>query len=226
MNVKIVSCKIFEPYLNKLLKEITLDYQYDIEYFEIDQHNYPKKFHQTLQARINEISDVDLIILLYGICGNVTTNLKAKHCSLAIPKVHDCASILLGSKKKFLEVFDGRLSKAWSCVAHDINIHGEHIYFEGSSYEKLVEQYGEDNAAYLYQLLEHKNEQKLYISLGLDEDQKRIKEFQEDIEIVNGNYDYLKAILKLDFTDVLVLKPNESVLPVYDQIDVITRKKH
>gem|GEM_PF-480958 len=226
MKIKILSCRIFEPYLQKILKEITLDYSYDIEYFEIDRHNYPKKFHQVLQTKIDEIVDADMIMLLYGICGNVTTALQAKHCKIAIPKVHDCATLLLGSKQRFLEVFEGRLSNPWSCAAHDMGADGGHIYFEGSTFQSLVEQYGEDNANYLMKLLDHGEKQKLYISLGLEEDQKRIASFEEDIEVVEGNYDYLKAILTLDFQDVLILEPNEILEPLYDQIEVMTRKKH
>ena len=224
MNVKIISCQIFEVYINELLKTFSPQYQYDIEYFEINQHNHPKEFNLILQNRINEIKDYDLIVLVYGICGNSTSYLKAGNTPIVIPRVHDCSTILLGNKDRYKEVFGSRPSQGWSCLSYRFeDSHNSSISTQSSFYD-LVKKYGEDNAMYLYNTLYPIDDSKVYISLGLNEDIERIKELDSKTEVVKGSFEYLSNILKLDYKDLLVLNSNEEIVPIYD-FDVVISKK-
>ena len=223
MKIKIISCQIFEIYINELLNHYTPTYEFDIEYFEIDQHNTPKKFNKILQARINEITGYDLIVLIYGICGNSTSYIKAKNIPLVIPRVHDCATILLGNKDRYKEVFGHRPSQGWSCASYDNTESHDGTVSTNNKYMELLEKYGEDNALYLFETLYPKNEDKLYISLNLDEDLNRIKT-SENNEVIKGSYEYLLNIFKQNFDDLLIVNPGEEITPVYDFDQVITKK--
>jgi len=224
--IKIISCEIFKPYIEHLLKTKTIKTDFEIEYYDIDQHNYPIRFNQVLQEKIDEVKDFEMIILLYGICGNVTSNIVARHCPVVMPKVHDCASVLLGSKKRFLEVFAHRLSTPWQCYAH-VQSNSHHQYIDADEYNALVEKYGEDNAAYLREILFHPEEKSMvYLSMDLAEDLKQIKKLSNEIEVVNGSPRYLLKLLNLDFSEALVLKPGEKMVPTYDQIEVMKKSKH
>lgn len=224
MNVKILSCEIFKPYIEVLLKEERLPYTYELTYYEMDQHNQPKEFHQLLQSKIDESKGFDMVLLLYGICGNVTSHLKATHCPLLIPKVHDCATVLLGGKSRFIEIFGERLSTPWMALAHDEN-HSDHQYLGDDNEKLLEERYGKDNAAYLRQFFEANASKKLYLSLGLEEDEKRIASL-DDIEVVLGNIKYIKDILFLKSDDLLKLDIGEKMVPLYDHETVMTKSKH
>lgn len=223
MKVKIISCQIFEIYINELLNSYTPDYEFDIEYFEIDQHNTPKKFNRILQDRINEITSFDLIVLIYGICGNSTSYIKANHIPLVIPRVHDCATILLGNKQTYKTVFGHRPSQGWSCASYENTESHNSSILTSNAYLELLEKYGEDNATYLFETLYPTNEKTLYISLNLDTDLKRIKSFNKK-EVVQGSYEYLLNILKQNFDDLLIVNPGEEIIPLYDFDQVITKK--
>lgn len=225
MKVKILSCRIFEVYIQELLKQITPEFDFDIEYYEIDQHLYPKKFQKILQTRINEIENVDLILLIYGICGNATKDLEAVHVPIAIPRVHDCATILLGSKSKFNEVFGHRPSQGWSCISYNSDNSHTGEFFTNTNYQEMVERYGEDNAKYLFEVLFPKPEKIVYISFGLPEDQKRIETDDLIGEVQPGSLEFLKRIFKNQFEDLIVVQPGEIIHPVYDFEQVISKKK-
>ena len=225
MKVHIISCQIFEPYIQVILGQDALPYSYELTYYEMDRHNHPKSFHALLQEKIDQIKDVDLILLVYGICGNVSNHLHATHCPIMIPKVHDCASILLGGKSHFLEVFKDRLSNPWLCLAHDEN-HEGHAYIDAEERERILKKYGEDNLAYIEAFFQNHYEKRLYLSLGLKEDAKKIASLEEEVEIVVGNLRYLKDVLWLNSKDLLKIEVGEEVIPLYDQVEVMTKSKH
>ena len=70
-----------------------------VSFFEMGLHDNPPKLRQTLQTEIDRIemeTDVDCILLAYGLCGGGTLELSTRKTKLVIPKAHDCVSILLG----------------------------------------------------------------------------------------------------------------------------------
>ena len=68
-------------------------------------HNTPDKLKAAVQEEINkdEGKDWDTIILGYGLCGNGLVGIRSDRHNLAIPRVHDCISLFLGSRGKFAE---------------------------------------------------------------------------------------------------------------------------
>ena len=193
-------------------------------FLEIDQHNEPEKLKQQLQTEIDSTVDADLILLLYGICGNATKGIQSNKIPVVIPRVHDCATILLGGKTKYKNVFGHRPSQGWKCLSydkediHNVSLESNPIYIE------YKEKYGEDNALYLFEMLFPKTDNELYISLGLQEDEARMKSLTDSFEIIEGSLDYLKRLLQLVFEDTIILQENEQMVPLYDETEVMSKK--
>jgi len=102
-----------------------------------------------LQQRIDAAEGCDAVLLGYGLCGRATDGLTARNRPVVLPRSHDCCGILLGSRKRFEELFRDMPSTPFSSVGYIE--HGEYYFADGEmmfgdSYAALVEQYGEDNA--------------------------------------------------------------------------------
>ncbi len=74
--------------------------------FEIGLHDQPDRLRATLQEAVNNLdgrSDIDAVVLLYGLCGRGTAGLRAGRHPLVIARAHDCITYFLGSKEAFAE---------------------------------------------------------------------------------------------------------------------------
>ena len=92
MKYKVISCAIFQPYIEYL----TFDKeQYVFTFLEISQHNQPKKLAKAIQLEIDrsDENEFDKIIILYGVCGGALT------------------------KERFERLTENNKSIGWSCYA-------------------------------------------------------------------------------------------------------------
>ena len=134
--MRLFACKTLQDEINAVLNS-----NVDCDFLEYGLHNTPAKLQQELQKRIDETSGYDTILLGYGLCSNGTAGLRSDRHKLVIPRVHDCISLLLGSRELYDREF-GKcpgtyyLSKGW------IDQKGDPI----SSYRKYCERYGERKA--------------------------------------------------------------------------------
>ena len=120
-----------------------------------------------IQERIDALegSDFDAVLLGYALCNNILAGIQARSKPLVIARAHDCITWFFGSKKRYAKEFaehpgsyyytTGWLSAHQSAPLHDGGDGSSHssdeLRFKGS-YEELVEQYGEDNAQYLWEI--------------------------------------------------------------------------
>jgi len=115
-----------------------------VDYVEYALHRNPDKLREELQRRIDEEHDADIIVFVYGLCSRGLDGLRARDKTLVIPRVHDCISLLLGSRERYEEEFGADpgtyyLSKGWIDQKAD-------PYRE---FEENKEKYGEDNARWI-----------------------------------------------------------------------------
>jgi len=209
----------------------------DLELLPMLAHNEPAKLRQDLQKAINNACEVsnmpyDKIILAYGLCGNSVIGLTCP-IPMIIPRMHDCCAMFMGSQKKFLQAFGHRLSTPWRscgyverCVGLDSTNYKLHV-----DYLKMVEEYGEENAEYIWETMnppavvneavyieipsfEFNDTQKLYIDEKAKEDcevQTVIGDSAWFMRLVNGPWDE---------AEFLKVSPNRGIVPLYDMEEV------
>jgi hypothetical protein len=139
--VVILSCRIFEHWLENLLPE---KWRANITFYDYGLHATPKKLRQTIQEAITSVEQPSLIMLGYGLCGNGLDKIEAGKHFLLIPRTDDCIAVMLGSYQAYrreMEKESGTyyLSKGW--LEAGTNPLSESI--------KLEEKYGAEQAAWL-----------------------------------------------------------------------------
>jgi len=205
-------------------------------------HNKPDILRADLQARINAAATVrgyDLFLLLFGLCGNATVGLTC-HVKMVMPRIHDCCTMFMGSKDKFLQEFGDKLSMRWCTSGYyersyikngldDTPSKSHKIYAE---YRALVEQYGEDNAEYIWDALhpEIETPEAAYIRIsgfempGHQDGFRQLVEKQgKTLRLLEGDTTYLKDMINgpWDNNRFLTINPGERICPVYDMEQVV-----
>ena len=109
----IVACKTLEDEVKAVNK-----HGIDTLMVEYALHMLPDALRERLKGIVAEAKGYDTILFGYGLCSNGTASLGSHEHTLVVPKVHDCISILLGSRylydREFAE-FPATyyLSKGW-----------------------------------------------------------------------------------------------------------------
>jgi len=204
-------------------------------------HTEPNKLRADLQARINAASaskNYDLFLLLYGLCGNATVGLTCP-AKMIIPRIHDCCAMFMGSKAKFIKEFGNNLSMRWGASGYlersglENNLASHPSQRRNSAeYRALVDQYGEDNADYVWETLhpEIETPEAAYIRLsgyeipGHEDSFRRQVEAQGKIlRILEGGTAYLQAMINgpWDNERFLTINPGEKIDAVYDMQEVV-----
>jgi hypothetical protein len=121
-------------------------------------HNTPKSLHVVLQEAIDSVppGQYDAILLVYGLCGNSTVGLTARHTPLVMTRAHDCITLYLGSRERYGQEFDAYPGTYWYSL--DFMERGEPGSYAGLGatnlglldevYDDYVQKYGQDNADY------------------------------------------------------------------------------
>ncbi|OHB71244.1 MAG: hypothetical protein A2V70_15175 [Planctomycetes bacterium RBG_13_63_9] len=169
---------------------------------QVDVEFLPKGLHDVGQARMSarlkevlaqfqesaeqsaDETPYDAILLGYGLCSNGLLGLEAKTIPLVIPRAHDCITLLLGDKQRYLDYFQSHpgvyyKSSGWiergdgltqldrDSIPHETGMN--------QTYEQLVAKYGEDNAKFLYEQLcdlTHNYSGLTYIEMGIEPDDR------------------------------------------------------
>jgi hypothetical protein len=117
----------------------------DYRVLDFGLHVNPEALKHALQEAIDAwATSAEMILLGYGLCSQAVVGLRAKDCTLVVPKVDDCIAIFLGSGKAYraqsrAEPGTYYLTKGWIEA-------GDSPFNE---YDSLVEQYGEEKAQWL-----------------------------------------------------------------------------
>lgn len=207
--VKIIACKVIENELMTLLSE-----NQEALFLEYALHRTPHRLQEELQKTIDAQSDCDTILLCYGLCSNGTCGLSSKDKKLVIPRVHDCISLLLGSRERYSEEFDRHpgtiyLSKGWiDCGADPY-----------SSLKEYTKKYGEETAQWIIHE-EYKNYERLVFIKTQVGDLKKYREYAqmvaESIHLkyveIEGSLALLRQLLKGDWDESLVIPPGKMII--------------
>lgn len=105
MRIKLIACGVFRTDIAKLSSRSGGRENLDIVYLEGGLHAEPHRLRESLQQEIDSSEGYDKIVLLYGLCGTGSAGIKAGSVPIAIPKVHDCIALFLGSDAAYAEQF-------------------------------------------------------------------------------------------------------------------------
>jgi hypothetical protein len=239
LRLKLIACEIFYREMCDAVARSAN--QVDVEFL-------PKGLHDIGQAgmsgRLAEtLGGVDeslyqAVLLGYGLCSNGLLGLAARRIPLVIPRAHDCITLFLGSKERYLDYFQshpGVYFKTTGWIERGESTHQgnpQSIAQQSGmvqSYEELAAKYGEDNARFLYEELCNmtRNYSGLtYISMGVGPDADFEQRTREEAARRGWNYERLEGQMGLirqlvdgpwDADKFLVVPPGSRVASSFDE---------
>lgn len=208
-------------------------------------HDDPPNLRTLLQAEIDGIGPpYDAVVLAYGLCGGATAGLRAGPIPLVVPRAHDCITLFLGSRDRYTAEFTGHPGTYWY-VQDYLERTDDGSAFGGvgavsdaaarATHEEYVAKYGEDNAAYLMEVLggwRAHYDRAAYVEMGLanaraaDDAESRARADAEQrgwaFAKLAGELILVRRLIDGDWdaADFLVLQPGERLAMSYDD-DVI-----
>ena len=222
----------------------------DVSFLPQGLHATPDKLRATLSELIEkanrefpyshygENAHYDYIILAYGLCDNSIVNLSSQGIPLVIPRAHDCISLILGSRQRYTELFFKCPGTYWytrgwiECSLQP----GEERY--SKTRQTYVEQYGEENADYLMEMMQgwlKSYERVFFIDWEGLGNSGYYRSFTKQCaayldwkyEECQGSPLLLEKLLSgiFDDNDVLVITPGEEVAASYDDMIIKTAPK-
>jgi hypothetical protein len=203
-------------------------------------HAEPLPLRARIQAEIDRLEaedgEADAILLGYGLCGGATAGLVARRRPLVLPRAHDCATLFLGSRERYVQEHTATPGTYWFT---EDNVErgnallgwqlGDAARADGArtTYQAFVERYGEDNAAYLMDTLgawRTRYERGAFLETGLAAGDRSREEARRESEARGWRFEAVAADLGLLErllagqweVDFLVVAPGETVAMSYD----------
>ena len=238
MRIKCICCDVFSRLAYKAAAESP--HIVDLELVPMLAHNEPAQLRADLQQRINRCVGVrpyDRIVLGYGLCGNAVSGLNSP-LPLVLPRMHDCCAMFAGSREAFLGVFGNNLSMRWCSCGYYERSNSLGAMDDGGDYRtsleycKLAEEYGEDNAEYVWRTMHPPIETKEAVYIEIDGFEYNGIKDRYAGDIANAGKEFVLAqgdaswFMRLingpwDSKEFLEISPGQTVLPVYDLAEVV-----
>ncbi len=212
MTTTILACEILRKELEKIMDEAQVCCP--VVWVESGLHDYPKKLHQELVNRINQI-DSERIILTYGLCGESVIGIDSGTHELIMPKVDDCITMLLGSHKRRkelnAELAAFYLTEGWITGAKT----------PLSEYQHCIEKYGQKMAEQIMDMMYHNYRSLCLLDTGVVEMDSFSTRCDEIARVsctkkcvVKGTLEWLKQLITGPWDDknmFTIIKPGNKI---------------
>lgn len=203
---KLIACRTLEDELLSVIPK-----EMDYEFLDYALHDTPEILKQKLCEAFAADHDHNTILMGYGLCSNSVLGISSPRHRLVIPRVHDCISLLLGSRERYDKEFSKvpatfYLSEGW------IKQKGDPY----SAYLRNCERYGEDMAMEFNQML-YANYQRVAYIHTMDREQgdidysKKVANFlQVDFTELQGNMDLFRALVSGEWDErFIIVEPGQ-----------------
>jgi hypothetical protein len=240
LKLKVIACDVLNREISYLASRSQC--YVDTTYLHQGLHNTPEKLQTMLQEAIDKANEgfpynyydqaphYDYIVLGYGLCSNGIANVSSANVPLVIPRGHDCITLLLGSKERYREYFDGHPGTYWYTAGWiERSLQPGRERYE-LAYKDYLDRYGEDNAEYLMDmeqgwLREYNNA--TFIGWDFLAHREHFKQYSKACtEYLNWEYHELAGDCSLmermlsgvfNEKEFLVVPPGRKVVPSYDE---------
>ena len=235
MQLKLIACEIF--YRELCMAVARSVNQIDVEFLPKGLHDIGQ---EGMSARIGEVlaavdpSKYEAVLLGYGLCSNGLVGLAADRIPLVIPRAHDCITLFLGNKERYLEYFHAHpgvyfKTSGWIERGEVLTQSIQQQTGMMQTYEELVAKYGEDNAKFLYEQLgdrTHNYRGLTFIEMGIEPDDRFQRQAREEAAERNWQYEKITGDMTLiqqlvdgpwDADRFLVVPPGGRVAASFDE---------
>lgn len=235
MRLRAIACEVLARPL--YLAAVHSPHVVDFDLVDRGLHNEPDGLRRVLQERIDAVDEerYDAIVLGYALCSNSTAGLVARGIPLVVPRAHDCITLYLGSRAAYAAEFDGHPGTYYyTADYYERSSDGSVVLGATSdaslqkSYQEYVERYGEENAAYLMEVMggwkAHYN-RAAFIAMGVGTDEQAAAAAREqadkngwNFETVQGDMVLLRKLIRGEWDqDFLQVAPGEAIAVTYDE---------
>lgn len=204
-------------------------------------HVEPRTLGERIQEQVDEgRPGIDAIVLGYGLCGGATAGLTARSVPIVLPRAHDCVTIFLGNRDRYRREHEAAPGTYW--YVQDQMDRGNDLkgWLLGDAARSddvaatradYVERFGEDNAAYLMEVLGEwrtRYERGAFLDTGLAPADASTERARDESERRGWRFERVLADLVLVRQllfgewgdDFQVLQPGERLEMSYDE-DVV-----
>ena len=239
MRLKLISCEIF--YREMCLAAARSCNRVDVEFLPKGLHDIGSAgMLERLQSTLDQVdaAKYDRVLFGYGLCNNGLVGLRATSLPLVVPRAHDCITLFLGSKERYLQYFYDHpgvyfLTTGWierNEVGELRQASVQHKSGMDWSYEELAAKYGEDNARFLHEQLAAKPthyRQMTFIEMGLEPNDSFERRSQEEAakrgwsyEKIPGDFSLLQRLVdgSWEGAEFLVVEPGQRIEASYDEL--------
>ena len=193
MRLKLIACEIFYRELCAAVARSVN--QVDVEFLPKGLHDVGQ---ERMSARLAEVlaavdeTRYEAVLLGYALCSNGVVGLAARGIPLVLPRAHDCITLFLGDRQRYLDYFQAHpgvyfKTSGWIERGEGLTQYGRdsipHLSGMARSFEELAAKYGEDNARFLQQQLGDltRNYSGLtYIEMGVEPDDRFERQAREE----------------------------------------------
>lgn len=246
MRLKLLSCEVF--YREMCWAIARSPHRVDLGFL-------PKGLHDLgaagMRSRVQEALDsvdptlYDAVLLGYGLCNNGLAGLTARSIPLVLPRAHDCITLFLGSRQRYLDYFHANpgvyfQTTGWLERGENPDELSQLAIQEktglNQSLEAFIAKYGEDNGRYLYEMLgddKHSYRQFTFIEMGVEPDHSYEQEVRAKAAARGWKYAKVRGDISLirrlvdgppwDEHDFLVVPPGYHIAARYDEGIVVAQ---